>query len=320
LGIEPKSLARKLFGVMHRELLEEPFHHADPHPANLIVLSNNRICYIDFGAVGRFSSQTRKVWRELYYHTMRGDISRMANASLHFVGRLTPMDVQRLTGALKQVFANFVYAMVSKDAEWWERSFAQVWLRYAEVAQQFGLSLSLETLQLFRATLLYDSIVTRLDKDINFAQEFMIYARKAAKTAREEAREVPRRRLLGPTAMSYLFAEEITDSAAQFLSRFQRTIEDPLVRFRNMVGKIAYTLRMLLRLGYLAVASAGIAVLADAIWKWWYGHGIDWRAVIESPTTSGLWIKLTAILITLVLIRRVLIRLSLPDKRIGPER
>ncbi len=120
--------------------------------------------------------------------------------------------------------------------------------------------------------------------------------------------------------MSYLFAEEITDSAAQFLSRFQRTIEDPLVRFRNMVGKIAYTLRMLLRLGYLAVASAGIAVLADAIWKWWYGYGIDWRAVIESPTTSGLWIKLTAILITLVLIRRVLIRLSLPDKRIGPER
>ena len=46
--------------VMHREVQEELFFHADPHPANLVVLPDNRICFIDFGAIGRFSTQTRK--------------------------------------------------------------------------------------------------------------------------------------------------------------------------------------------------------------------------------------------------------------------
>ena len=44
-GIEPKTLARKLIRVMHREVLEELFFHADPHPANIVIGPNNRILF-----------------------------------------------------------------------------------------------------------------------------------------------------------------------------------------------------------------------------------------------------------------------------------
>ena len=80
IGIEPKSLARKLVMVMQHEVQEELFFHADPHPSNLVVLPNNGICYIDFGAIGRFSTQTRKFFRELQHHMIRGDIGRMVNS------------------------------------------------------------------------------------------------------------------------------------------------------------------------------------------------------------------------------------------------
>ena len=68
-GIEPKALASKLVRIMNQEVQEELFFHADPHPANLIIMPNNKICYIDFGAIGRFSTQTRKLFREMAYHT-----------------------------------------------------------------------------------------------------------------------------------------------------------------------------------------------------------------------------------------------------------
>jgi ubiquinone biosynthesis protein len=64
IGIEPKSLARKLVRIMQQEVQEELFFHADPHPANLVVMPNNKICFLDFGAIGRFSTQTRKTVRE----------------------------------------------------------------------------------------------------------------------------------------------------------------------------------------------------------------------------------------------------------------
>ena len=56
----PRSLARKLVRVMQHEIQEELFFHADPHPANLVVMPNNVICFLDFGAIGRFTTQTEK--------------------------------------------------------------------------------------------------------------------------------------------------------------------------------------------------------------------------------------------------------------------
>src|SRR5260370_6757133 len=182
-GIEPKALARKIVRVMHREVLEELFFHADPHPANIVIKPNNGICFIDFGAVGRFSTQTRKTWRELMHHMMNGDITRMVNCSLTFCGPLPPLDVERLGKAVEQIYADWLYAQKSKDAEWWERSTAQAWLRYIEVARKFGVPVGLETIQFFRATFLYDSIVTRLDKDIDLAREYNGYAVQAAREA-----------------------------------------------------------------------------------------------------------------------------------------
>ncbi len=317
MGIEPKSLARKLLQAMHSEALDQPFHHADPHPANLVVLPNNQICYIDFGAIGRFSTETRKAWREMWYHMMTGDISRLTNAALHFLGPLPPIDVQRLTARMTEVFADFSYASISKDASWWERSSAQVWLRFVEIANEFGLSPSLEVLQLFRATLLYDSIIIRLDKEFDFGRAYQPYIRQVGRDARERMLE---NRQTGLSETNYIALEQVADSSFQFVSRLQRTIEAPLVRFTNITGKMAYTATLLLRCFYIAVAACGVALMADMISNAWYGRGIEWWTIVEAGRSGSWWVKIVTIVIVLVLMRRIMLRLSLPDQRIGSQK
>ena len=313
-GIEIKSLARKLIRVMHREVLEELFFHCDPHPANIVIQPNNGICFIDFGAVGRFSTQTRKAVRELMHHMMNGDITRMVNCTVGLSGPLPPIDVERVGKEIEQVFADWVYAQKSRDAEWWERSTAQAWLRYIEIARRNGISVTLETIQFFRATFLYDSIITRLDKDVDVAREYKGYVQEAAKEARRRVQKSMGKRLLGPTDMDYLNIEQVTDSAAQFIFQLQRNIENPIVHFRNIVGKIAYVASMLLRLGYLVAAGFGIALIADSISKRWYGREIDWPSILESATSFG-WVQVILLLVGLVLIRRIVLRLGQPDSK-----
>src|SRR5262249_28141349 len=167
LGISPSRVGRRLILALHRELLEHIFFHADPHPANLVVLPNSRICFIDFGAVGRFSTDTRNTWRELQYYMEKQDIVRMGQASINLAGRLPPIDVDELLQATEEIYADWVYAVSSTDAEWWEKSTAQNWLRYINVAREYGVPVAMETIQFFRATLLYDSILVRLDKDLD---------------------------------------------------------------------------------------------------------------------------------------------------------
>ena len=106
----------------------------------------------------------------------------MVNALITLAGPLPPIDVDRFVKALEAIFTDWVFALKSSDAEWWERSSATNWLRYIAVAQEFGVPVALETIQFFRATVLYDSIAIRLDKDVDFAQQWKLYAESAGKT------------------------------------------------------------------------------------------------------------------------------------------
>jgi hypothetical protein len=94
----------------------------------------------------------------------------------------------------------------------------------------------------------------------------------------------------------------------------QRNIENPIYHFRNIVGKIAYIVTMLLRLGYLVGAGWGIALIANFVSKRWFGREIDWSAIWEAATSFG-WIQLLLVAVVLVLIRRIVIRLNQPDTK-----
>jgi hypothetical protein len=60
-------------------------------------------------------------------------------------------------------------------------------------------------------------------------------------------------------------------------------------------------------------------LLADSISKRWFGHAIDWSALAEQATTFG-WVQLLLLAAMLVVIRRIVIRLGMPDSKLNPDR
>ena len=310
MGIDPSVVARRLMHSAHRVILEHTFFHADPHPANLVVLPDSRICFIDFGAVGRFSTETRNTWRELQYHMKNRDVERMVDCSVRLAGPLPPMDIDAANEAMKEIYADWVRAVSSTDAEWWERSTSQNWLRYVNVASEYGIPVSLETLQFFRATLLYDSIIMRLDKDIDPVREFKVYAREAAKDARRRVRKSARTRLNGPTPMDYWRIEQLADAAGQFAFKFQRNGRGS----KSSLPKHHWEDR----LHPLDVATArrsfwrGLVSSRTFSRRRWFGRQIPWSAILESVVSVG-WFQIMILLVAVVIVRRVLIRVSQPD-------
>jgi ubiquinone biosynthesis protein len=312
MGIEPKSLGSKLLRAVHHDVLEELFFHADPHPGNIVVQPNNGLCFIDFGAVGRFSTQTRNAWRELHHHLVNEDIGRMVNTLITLAGPLPPIDVDGFEKAIEAVFTDWVFAIKSSDAEWWERSSATNWLRYVGVAQEFGVPISLETIQFFRATVLYDSMVIRLNKDIDITHEWKVYAESAGRASRKRVQRHIRKRLGGLTKMDYLRIEQAFDMASQFMFKVQRSADIPTVEFRNIAGKISYTMSLLLRLGFLGILAGGGAVIVDQVAERLFGYTIAWSSIIET-LMSYRSVQLILLIVAVVLLRRVLIRLNDPD-------
>jgi ubiquinone biosynthesis protein len=319
IGIEPGRVARRLLRALHRELLEHLFFHADPHPANLVVLPNSEICFIDFGAIGRFSTETRNTWRELQFHMQNQDIERMVRASITLAGRLPPINVDDALAAMEEIYTDWVYAICSTDAEWWERSSAQNWLRYINVAREYGIPVSLETIQFFRATLLYDTIIVRLDKDVDPMEEWRQYAYRAGKDARGRVRRSLEKRINGPTRIDFLKIEQFADMANQLVFRLQRSAEDPIFQFKNTVGKISYGISTLLGIVYSVGVLISVALIIDFVAQKVFGVYLSWQAFVQS-VVSYTWFQFILLIIALILVRRVLVRLNEPEANLGPRR
>ena len=317
-GIEPKSLARKLVRVMQQEVQEELFFHADPHPANLVIMPNNLVCFLDFGAIGRFTNQTRKTVREFQLHMIAGDIGRMVNCALSLLGPLPPMDVEAVRLELEKIYAEGVYALHSSDAEWWEKTSAQGWLRFMEVSRQFSIPANGEGVQFFRTALAYDAVIMRLCPDLEVTREWEAYAKEAARKARRRVQKSFKERSNGLTDMDYQRIEEFGDMMTQAVFKLQRNIENPIIHFRNIVGKIAYIAALAFKFVFFVGAAIGLGLIADVISRRWFNHVIDWDAVLDAAARFG-WIQLCIIGVVLVMIRRIIIRLNLPDTRLRPD-
>jgi ubiquinone biosynthesis protein len=54
-GFDTKLLAKRGAKIIMKQIFIHGFYHADPHPGNIFILKGNRLCYVDYGMVGRIS-------------------------------------------------------------------------------------------------------------------------------------------------------------------------------------------------------------------------------------------------------------------------
>ncbi|CAI5477797.1 unnamed protein product [Closterium sp. Yama58-4] len=87
-----------------RQLLEEGFFHADPHPGNLVVTRGGQLAYFDFGMMGELPPQQRISIIRAVVHYVNRDAQGLAHdfRALHFIP--PQADVAPVAAALAEVF------------------------------------------------------------------------------------------------------------------------------------------------------------------------------------------------------------------------
>ncbi|MBN1311487.1 MAG: AarF/ABC1/UbiB kinase family protein [Anaerolineae bacterium] len=66
-GYDRHEIALHCAHIVVKEVLEDSFFHADPHPGNLVVMPGGMIGAMDFGMVGHLSERDRRNLIRLYY-------------------------------------------------------------------------------------------------------------------------------------------------------------------------------------------------------------------------------------------------------------
>jgi ubiquinone biosynthesis protein len=94
-GLDRKLIAHLGAQIVLKMLFEDGFFHADPHPGNLFVLSNNRIALIDYGMVGRLTDRRREQFMILLDGMVERDAERATDVFLEWA-RGSTVDEDRL--------------------------------------------------------------------------------------------------------------------------------------------------------------------------------------------------------------------------------
>ena len=93
-GPERIEAARQLMQAYYKQVLEEGFFHADPHPGNML-WADGRIWLLDLGMVGRLDAETRRQLFLVMLAFAQGDVDLLADVSLDLgeVADATGVDV-----------------------------------------------------------------------------------------------------------------------------------------------------------------------------------------------------------------------------------
>ena len=104
-GHDARRINELIYRAYFKQLLEDGFFHADPHPGNLLVMSDGRLAVFDFGMVGRLSDQLQRQMIEAFFHLYNRDYDRIVDDLIN-LGFLAPgADLARIRGLVTDVFA-----------------------------------------------------------------------------------------------------------------------------------------------------------------------------------------------------------------------
>jgi ubiquinone biosynthesis protein len=82
-----RELARRGLRVFVKQVLEDGFFHADPHPGNIVVRSDGTLFLLDCGMVGRLTDTTRFELTDLIQAGLTGDSERLVEVLVDLAGR-----------------------------------------------------------------------------------------------------------------------------------------------------------------------------------------------------------------------------------------
>jgi predicted unusual protein kinase regulating ubiquinone biosynthesis (AarF/ABC1/UbiB family) len=270
-GIERKEVAERLLATYLKQIFDDGFFHADPHPGNLFVSPLEepnpdgstcwRLTFVDFGMVGRMPENLFSGLRELVIAVGLRDSARLVR-SYQTLGILLPgANTRLIEEASQQVFDRFWGMDMSELRNLNQDELVAFAMQFRELLFEMPFQLPENLLFLGRAVSILSGMCTGLQPDFN------VWAQVAPFTTRLAAEEgTSRWNLLLDGAGEFLKIlvglPGRTDRVLGRMERGELNIQVPQVSFQ--IGRLERSLNRLTgAILFLALLLSGAVLYAS---------------------------------------------------------
>jgi len=185
-GIDRGEVARVLLDTYLKQIFEDGFFHADPHPGNLFVTpipatkekkASWRLTFVDFGMVGSVPENLSEGLRELLVGVGTRNASRVIQSFQTLDVLLPGADLKLLEQAERQMFDRFWGMSMNELRNIDHREMAQFAMQFRELMYEMPFQLPHNLLLLGRTVAILSGMCTGLDPNFNLWNQLVPYAR-----------------------------------------------------------------------------------------------------------------------------------------------
>jgi predicted unusual protein kinase regulating ubiquinone biosynthesis (AarF/ABC1/UbiB family) len=171
-NVSPEKVNRLLIRTYLKQLLEDGFFHADPHPGNLLVMPDGRLAFFDFGMVGRITPQLQSKMIDAFFHVVAKDPAGIAQdlIDLDFMKPGSNPDIVR--PVVEKMF-QFHLNLKLKEV-----NFKELTYDLADVMYDYPFRLPSNFTYIMRALMTLEGIGIITDPEFNFFETAKPYAKE----------------------------------------------------------------------------------------------------------------------------------------------
>lgn len=170
--ISPEKVNRLLIRTYLKQLLEDGFFHADPHPGNLLVMPDGRLAFFDFGMVGRITPELQAKMIDAFFHIVGKDPAGIAQDLIDLDFLKPGTDPGSVRPVVERMF-EFHLNLKLKEV-----NFKELTYDLADVMYDYPFRLPSNFTYIMRALMTLEGIGIITDPEFNFFETAKPYAKE----------------------------------------------------------------------------------------------------------------------------------------------
>ncbi|HSB51470.1 MAG TPA: AarF/ABC1/UbiB kinase family protein [Dissulfurispiraceae bacterium] len=219
MGIDRKTLARTVVNAYLKQILEDGFFHADPHPGNIFVMPDGMIAFVDFGIVGRISDALKETLANTFLAIIRKDFERLVEQYIELGIVPDDRDLDSFRKEFKAELAEMIEPLYGLSLN--QINVAEYLDTVIHLAIRHNLKIPSDLLLIDKALLILENIARQLDPEFDvigaaepFASRFVREKMSPSKLydrTRKHAAELGDFALLFPRQLRQLMKKALKD-------------------------------------------------------------------------------------------------------------
>ena len=170
--ISAVKVNRLLVRTYLKQLLEDGFFHADPHPGNLLVMDSGHLAFFDFGMVGRITPRLQSQMIDAFFHVVSRDVHGLGQDILNLNFLKPGVDPETVRPVVEGLFKHYLNLKLG------EVNFKELTYDLAEVMYEYPFRLPANFTYIMRALMTLEGIGIVTDPGFSFFETAKPFARE----------------------------------------------------------------------------------------------------------------------------------------------